>query len=110
MSGVWWLESIVPLASMKLSSVGICSRSEGTSGLSRVKCTLSKVMWITCSMPLPNWQTGNVVLVVVDVVVTVEVVVVVDVVVLVENVVVVSWVVDVVVVGSLVVVDEVVVV
>src|SRR5215470_10067283 len=59
---------------MKASSVGICSRSEGTSGLSRVKCTLSKVMWITCWMPFPSWHEASVVLVVLEVVVDVVVV------------------------------------
>src|SRR5262245_51628902 len=71
---------------MKASRVGICSRSEGTSGLSRVKCTLSNVMWITCWIPLPRRQVGRVVLgvvvvVVLDVVVVGTVVDVVDVVV-----------------------------
>src|SRR5262249_13870419 len=59
---------------MKASSVGICSRSEGTSGLSRVKCTLSNVMWITCWMPFPSWHEARVVLVVLEVVVEVVVV------------------------------------
>src|SRR5215467_5704425 len=66
MSGVCWFDSIVPWLSMKPSSIGICSRSEGTSGLSRVKCTLSNVMWITCWMPLPSWQVEGVVVVVVE--------------------------------------------
>src|SRR6267143_2339114 len=33
---------------MKLSRLGICSRSEGTLGLSRVKCVLSNWTKITC--------------------------------------------------------------
>ena len=36
--------------------MGICSRSEGTLGLSLKKCTLSKVMLMTCWTPLPSWQ------------------------------------------------------
>src|SRR5262245_29009174 len=44
---------------MKLSRFGICSRSEGTFGLSRRKCTLSSWMKMTCLiMPRAefNWQ------------------------------------------------------
>src|SRR6266702_6029283 len=48
MSGVWWLVSSTPLLSMKLSRFGICSRSDGTLGLSRVKCVLSNWMLMTC--------------------------------------------------------------
>src|SRR5579862_3958740 len=55
-SGVWLFDRIVPLFSKKFSRLGICSRSEGTLGLSRKKCTLSKVSWTTCWMPLPRWQ------------------------------------------------------
>src|SRR5262249_23583426 len=50
MSGVWWLSSITPLVSIKLSRCGICSRSDGTLGLSRVKCTLSNWISMTCWM------------------------------------------------------------
>ena len=56
MSGVWLFESIVPLPSMKCSRFGIISRSESTFGLSRKKCTLSNVTWMTCWTPLPRWQ------------------------------------------------------
>src|SRR5215470_13113208 len=49
---------------MKSTRAGICSRSESTFGLSRVKCTLSKVMCTTCLMPLPSWQVESVVVVV----------------------------------------------
>jgi len=44
MSGVWWLVDSTPFCSMKPSRCGICSRSEGTFGLSRVKWTLSNWM------------------------------------------------------------------
>ncbi len=56
MSGVCMFESTVPFASRKCSRVGICSRSEGTFGLSLKKCTLSKVMLMTCWTPLPSWH------------------------------------------------------
>ena len=46
-SGVWLFESIVPLSVMKFSSAGICSRSDSTFGLSRLKWTLSNVISIT---------------------------------------------------------------
>src|SRR3954464_7962149 len=55
-SGVCVLENTVPLDFRKLSRCGICSRSEGTLGLSREKCTLSNTMLMTCWTPLPNWQ------------------------------------------------------
>src|SRR5262249_40383398 len=48
-STVWLLVNSVPFPRMKSSRFGICSRSEGTSGLSRRKCTLSKMMKMTCS-------------------------------------------------------------
>ncbi len=56
MSGVWLFDSIVPLPWMKFSRLGISCKSDGTFGLSRKKCTLSKVSWITCWTPLPSWQ------------------------------------------------------
>ena len=56
MSGVWLFDRNVPLFSKKFSRFGIISRSEGTFGLSRKKCTLSNVSWTTCLMPLPSWQ------------------------------------------------------
>ena len=49
--GVWLFESIVPLFVMKFSSAGICSRSDSTFGLSRLKWTLSNVISMTCWMP-----------------------------------------------------------
>src|SRR5580658_9738859 len=55
-SGVWLLDRKVPLSSKKLRRFGIICRSEGTLGLSRRKCTLSKVIWTTCWMPLPRWH------------------------------------------------------
>src|SRR6516164_2588929 len=54
--GVWLLESMVPLDSMKSLSAGSCSMSEGTFGLSRLKWTLSKVISMTCLTPLASWQ------------------------------------------------------
>ena len=51
MSGVWLFDSNVPLFSMKCSSDGIISMSEGTFGLSRLKCTLSKTISTTWSIP-----------------------------------------------------------
>src|SRR5262245_48351522 len=59
---------------MKSTSAGICSRSESTFGLSRVKWTLSKVMWTTCLMPLPSWHDWSVVVVVLGTEVVVAVV------------------------------------
>src|SRR5579864_6849659 len=56
MSGVWLFESRVPFCSMNCSRWGISSRSDGTLGLSRKKCTLSKVISKTCFTPLPNVQ------------------------------------------------------
>src|ERR1700716_4226500 len=47
-NGVWWLAIITPLCSMKLSRLGICSRSDGTFGLSRVRWVLSNWIWTTC--------------------------------------------------------------
>src|SRR5467141_569730 len=49
----------VPWPLRKLSSAGICSRSEGTFGLSRVKWTLSKTMLKTCLTSLPRWQLDD---------------------------------------------------
>jgi hypothetical protein len=46
----------VPFVLRKFSRCGICSRSDGTFGLSREKWTLSKTMLITCLTPLPSWQ------------------------------------------------------
>ena len=40
-SAVWSLASSLPLPLMKLSRCGICSRSDGTFGLSRRKWVLS---------------------------------------------------------------------
>src|SRR5262245_19856419 len=48
MSTVWLFVSNVPLQRIKLSRFGICSGSDGTFGLSRRKCTLSKMRKITC--------------------------------------------------------------
>src|SRR5262245_17778528 len=59
---------------MKSTRAGICSRSESTFGLSRVKWTLSKVMWTTCLMPLPSWHDWSVVVVVLGTEVVVAVV------------------------------------
>src|SRR5579875_424657 len=56
--GVCELENTVPYCSRKWSRCGICSRSEGTFGLSREKWTLSKTMLITCRIPLPSWHVG----------------------------------------------------
>src|SRR2546423_14044705 len=58
-SGVCSLVRTVPFDSRKLRRWGICSRSEGTFGLSRVKCVLSKTMLITCWTPLPRWQLDD---------------------------------------------------
>src|SRR5262249_17745618 len=69
MSGVWWFDSTVPLFWRKARSVGICSTSDGTSGLSRVKWTLSNVMGTTGSMPLPSGKVDKGVVVVVGAVV-----------------------------------------
>src|SRR6201995_1577873 len=55
-SGVWLLESIVPLLVKKLSRFGMSCRSDGTFGLSRKKWTLSKVIWTTCLTPFPSWH------------------------------------------------------
>ena len=54
MSGVWLLLRKVPLLSKKFSRLGIISRSDGTLGLSRKKCTLSNVSCTTCLTPLPR--------------------------------------------------------
>src|SRR5215469_38291 len=48
MRTAWWLPSKVPVCWRKFSRWGICSRSEGTFGLSRVKWTLSNTTKITC--------------------------------------------------------------
>src|SRR6266496_6267068 len=53
-SGVCTFDSTVPLDCRKLSRCGICSRSDGTFGLSRKKCTLSNTMLTTCFTPLPR--------------------------------------------------------
>src|SRR6476659_10827819 len=57
--GVCEFENTVPFCLRKFSRCGICSRSEGTFGLSRAKWTLSKTMLITCEMPLPRLQEGR---------------------------------------------------
>ena len=49
-----------PLLWRNFMSVGICSRSDGTFGLSRKKCTLSNVMLMTCWTPLPKWHDEDV--------------------------------------------------
>ncbi len=43
MRTVWLFVSSLPFPRMKLSRFGICSRSDGTFGLSRLKWTLSKI-------------------------------------------------------------------
>lgn len=53
-NGVWLFESIVPWLVMKFWSAGICSRSDRTFGLSRLKWTLSNVISITCLTPFPR--------------------------------------------------------
>src|SRR5207244_5297869 len=53
-----WVRSVL-FDFRKLSRCGICSRSDGTFGLSRVKCVLSKTMLITCWTPLPRWQLDD---------------------------------------------------
>ena len=58
MSGVWLFESSVPLSSMKCSSEGIISMSDGTFGLSRLKCTLSKKISTTWLIPPLRLQVG----------------------------------------------------
>src|SRR5689334_18865669 len=45
---VWSLLRSVPFDLMKLSRLGICSRSDGTFGLSRRRCTLSNWKYMTC--------------------------------------------------------------
>jgi hypothetical protein len=57
-SGVWLFESMTPLSWMKSLRCGMSSRSEGTLGLSRKKCTLSNVIDTTCSMLLPRSHAG----------------------------------------------------
>src|SRR3954453_15780036 len=54
--GVCELGKTVPFDLRKFSSVGICSRSDGTFGLSRKKWTLSNTMLTTCCTPWPRWQ------------------------------------------------------
>ena len=51
---VWSFESSVPLVVMKPRSAGICSRSDGTFGLSRSECTLSNCRMTTCWIPFPR--------------------------------------------------------
>ena len=58
MSGVWLFDSSVPLFSMKCSSDGIISMSDGTFGLSRLKCTLSKKISTTWADPTPELATS----------------------------------------------------
>src|SRR5215468_732648 len=57
-SGVCEFEKTVPLLFRKFNRCGICSRSDGTFGLSREKCTLSNTMLITCLTPLPRLHDG----------------------------------------------------
>src|SRR6185437_5837277 len=59
MIGVWVLDSTVPLDSRKFNRCGICSRSDGTFGLSREKCTLSNTRLMTCLTPLPRLQLDD---------------------------------------------------
>src|SRR5215470_19467757 len=54
MRTVWLFVRSVPWLRIKLSRFGICSRSDGTLGLSRRKCTLSKMRKITCSILLSS--------------------------------------------------------
>src|SRR5260370_33080743 len=56
MGGVRSLARSVPLPFKKLIRADICSRSDGTFGLSRVKWVLSKTMLMTCWTPLPSRQ------------------------------------------------------
>src|SRR6185437_2235742 len=58
-SGVCVLDSTVPLDFKKFNRCGICSRSDGTFGLSREKCTLSNTRLTTCLTPLPSWQPDD---------------------------------------------------
>src|SRR6516164_3495754 len=46
----------MPFCRRKLSRFGICSRSDGTFGLSRRRCTLSNWIWMRCLIPLPKLQ------------------------------------------------------
>src|SRR3954454_9684962 len=48
MRTLWSFVSRAPMLRMKFSRFGICSRSDGTFGLSRRKCTLSKIVKTTC--------------------------------------------------------------
>src|ERR1700694_2335995 len=59
MGGGGSLGSRVPCPLKKFSSAVICSRSDGTLGLSREKCVLSKTMLITCLTPLPSSQLDS---------------------------------------------------
>jgi hypothetical protein len=54
MIGVCEFEKTVPFDFRKSSRCGICSRSDGTFGLSREKWTLSKTILITCWTPFPR--------------------------------------------------------
>src|ERR1700676_1849289 len=56
MSGVCSFVSSVPWPFMKFSRAGICCRSDGTFGLSRVKWVLSKTTLTTCWTPFPRSQ------------------------------------------------------
>src|ERR1700730_18303016 len=56
MSGVCSLVSSVPWPFMKFNRAGICSRSDGTFGLSRVKWVLSNTTLTTCCTPFPRSQ------------------------------------------------------
>src|SRR5690242_14155131 len=56
--GVCTLDMSVPFCSRKLLRCGISSRSDGTFGLSRNRCTLSNTIETTCETPLPSWHVG----------------------------------------------------
>src|SRR4051812_25883309 len=58
-NGVCVFDSTVPFDLRKFSRCGICSRSDGTFGLSRAKWTLSKTRLMTCWTPLPSWQPAT---------------------------------------------------
>ena len=56
---VWSLVSSVPLLVRKLRSAGICSRSDGTFGLSRSEWTLSNCRITTCWTPFPRLHAAS---------------------------------------------------
>src|SRR5690242_1168379 len=57
--GVCTLDMSVPFCSRKLLRCGISSRSDGTFGLSRNRCTLSNTIETTCETPLPSWHVDG---------------------------------------------------